>query len=376
MTPEEARQFFPHLSTGRIFLDHASNSPLSERVVSRIYDYLNQRSVTHVENFFDYLPIFESAQNRLAKLINADADRISWRDNVTSGLNLLAQSLDWNEGDRIILNDLEFPANVYPFLNLRSKGVEIEFAKSHNGKVDLEQIEPLVNEKTKLISISSVQFLSGYRADLDAIGKFCKQKDIIFCVDGIQGIGAVDLDVKSSKIDYLSGGSHKWLMGLKGLGYSYITKELQEKIKPAYVGWLGVENAWDLLDYKLELREDAGRFQTGTVNAAGLAAIDASLELMEEIGYKNIESQIISNSKYLMSKLQSIGIEPILTNVNDSNLAGIVTSVIDNAQIIHEELLKRKINTAYREGMIRISPHYYNSKDELDLVVGNLKELI
>lgn len=375
MDLKEIRKYFPHLETGRIFLDHAATSPLSTKVTARLNDYFYQRSVSHIENFWEYQPILDLAKNRLAKLINADEERISWKDNVTNGLNMLAQSLDWKEGDRIILNDIEFPANIYPFMNLISKGVIIDFAKSVNGKVDLEQIEPLVTDKTKLISISQVQFLSGYRANLKLIGEFCKTKNIIFCVDAIQGVGAVTIDVKDCYIDYLVGGTQKWLMGLKGLGYIYVTEDLQSKLNQSYVGWISVKDAWNLLNYDLELLDNANRYQTGTLCSSAIAALEASLYLMEEVGKEEIENFIIDNSLYLYELLKKKNYELLLKEVKPKQIGGIVSFKVNNPKYIFEELLKDKINIALRENVLRISPHFYNTKSEIEIVVNRINEL-
>ncbi len=187
-------------------------------------------------------------------MINCNADRIAFVDNTSNGLNILAQSIDWKKGDRILLNDIEFPANVYPFLNLKRLGVEVDFVKSENGIVTSDQIINSIKPETKLVSVSFVQFLSGYKIDLEKIGKYCRTNDIIFCVDGIQGIGAMRIDVKKCKIDFLSCGTQKWLLGMQGLAFIFVDEDFQKKMIPANVGWLSVENAWNLLDYKLDLK--------------------------------------------------------------------------------------------------------------------------
>jgi len=375
MTPQESRKLYPYLDTGMIYMNHAACSPLSTPVVEQLNKYIHQRSVTHVENFFEFLPKFELAGKRLANLLNAEPERIAWRDNVTSGLNLLAQSLNLKKGDRIIINDLEFPANVYPFLNLQKKGIIVDIVKSVNGKVDVEELETYIKPETKLLSISQVQFLSGYRANLTKIGALCKANDILFCVDAIQGVGAVRIDVKEAQIDFLAGGTQKWLMGMQGLGYIYITQELQKKIDPAFVGWTSVNDAWNLLEYNLDLKEDASRFQIGTLSNSGLAAIEASLELMEQIGHNTIEKIIIENSLFTAEKLKEYGFTPILENINLKNIAGIITVKVNNAREIFTELMQKNIVLSEREGMIRFSPHYYNTKDEIKEVVKVLSRL-
>ncbi len=376
MTIEEVRKLFPHLKTEQIYFNHASLGPWCQLALKRINEYALQRSGERIENYEYFLKWNSSAKEKLGKLIGAASDRIAWIDNVSNGLNILAQGLNWQTGDRIILNDIEFPSNVYPFLNLKKHGVEIDFIKNRNGIVDIEDIEKTITTKTKLISISYVQFLSGYRANIDAIGELCKKHNIIFCVDAIQAAGAVQIDVQKSKIDFMAGGTQKWLMSSQGLSYIFITEELQECIEQKYVGWMSVENAWNLLDYNLELRKNASRFQTGTINAFGVAIFDAVLNLFIDFGMKNIEHRIIENTNYFIEKLLESGLDPILKNESPKNRAGIVTFKHEKSKKIFDELEKQKIYCAVREGMIRFSPHFYNTKEEIDYVIANLNEII
>lgn len=261
-------------------------------------------------------------------------------------------------------------------MNLKNYGVEIDFVNSVNGEIAIEEIEKLITPKTKLISISSVQFLSGYLADISMIGKLCKTKDIIFCVDAIQHTGVTQIDVEESNIDFLAGGTHKWLMSSQGLAYIYLTEELQSRIDQKFVGWTSVKNSWDFLDYKLEFRNTAERFQNGTLNALGVAILEAVLSIFLEFGMKNVKNRIIDNTNYLINRLGEIGIESILKVVPIKNRAGIVTFKHNKAQTIFEELEKRNVYTAMRAGMLRISPHFYNTTDEIDNFIQELKEII
>lgn len=384
MNIEEVRNLFPHLRTGQIYFNHAAIGPWSSLVLNRINEYANQRSGESIENYKSFLNWSLSAKTKLGKLLGAQSDRIAWIDNVSNGLNVIAQGLKWKSGDRIIINDIEFPSNVYPFLNLKEYGVEIDIVKSKNGIVDFEEIEKVITPRTRLISISAVQFLSGYRADLFAIGELCKKNNIIFCVDAIQATGVVQIDVVKSKIDFLCGGTQKWLMAAQGLSYLYITEDLQNRITQKNVGWASVENTWNLLQYDLTLKNSAERFQNGTVNALGVAMVDVSLDLFEEfkidklndISIKCYEERIKENTNYFIDKLLQIGIEPILKNVNEKNRAGIITFKHERAKEIFEFLEKQKIYCAVREGMIRFSPHFYNTKVEIDIVIDELKKSI
>jgi selenocysteine lyase/cysteine desulfurase len=321
------------------------------------------------------LKVFENTKIMLGELINADSSRISFVDNTTNGLNILAQGIKWNKGDRILLNDIEFPANVYPFLNLQKDEVDIDFVKSHNGVVSAEDIIENVKPGTKLISVSQVQFLTGYRIDLQKLGNFCRENEIIFGVDAIQGLGAVRLDVQRDNIDFISCGTQKWLMGLQGLAFIYLSKNLQETLVQSYVGWHSVKNAWNLLDYNLNLREGADAFQTGTLNTIGIYGLNASLKMFNEFGYDEIEETIISNSKYFIGELDKININPILSQCEEHNLAGIVSFNNENSQKIFEKLTEKNIKAAVREGVIRFAPHFYNTKDEIDVVIDELKKI-
>ncbi|RJP62443.1 MAG: aminotransferase class V-fold PLP-dependent enzyme [Ignavibacteriales bacterium] len=377
MNIKDSRKYFPFLNSGMIYMNHAAISPLPSPVVEAINNYIKIRSETEVENFPDFLKLAAETKILLSQMINSSsADRIAFVENTSNGLNILTQGLTWKQDDRIILNDIEFPSNVYPFLNLKSYGVEIDFVKSKDGKVTVEDIEAAITPNTKLVSISFVQFLSGYRIDLERLGKLCKSKEIIFCVDSIQGLGALQLDVQKCKIDFLSNGGHKWLMGLEGLGFIYLTEELQEKINPKYVGWTSVADAWNLLDFNLTLRKSADCFQNGTLSSVGIAALNASQKFRSSLGYDKIEETILNNSEYFITSLGEIGFTPLLQNVKRENLSGIVSFKSKKANEIFNALQKENIIAAVREGVVRLSPHFYNTREEIDKVISVLTSII
>lgn len=372
---QEVRNYFPYLKTGKIYFNHAAIGPIPTPAINSINEYLNYRSELYDGTDDPYSNISESAKNKLAHLLNVNSNYIAWVDNISNAMSILAQGIEWKKGDRIILNDIEFPANIYPFLNVKESGVEIDFAKSENGTVDLPQIEMLVTPRTKLIVISFVQFLTGYRANLKTIGEFCKRKNIIFCVDGIQGVGAARIDVKDCSIDFFAGGTQKWLMGLQGLSYFYISPNLLNKIKQKFVGWNSVKDAWNFNDYNLILLEDAKKFENGTLAKIGIVALNASLNIFNEIGSKNIETSILDNSEYFINLLIESGFEVILKNVERKNLSGIITLSHKNSNEIIKELLNKKIICSVRQGMLRLSPHFYNTKEEIELVVKELQQI-
>lgn len=370
---EEIRKLFPYLKTGQVYFNHASLGALPTPVVERINSHLTERSRGEIANFDTMMKYNKEGKEKLGKLLNAPPERISWCENVSHAISILAQGLDWKQGDRIILNDLEFPSNVYPFMVLKEQGVEIDFAKSHNGVVDLEDIEQLITPKTRLVSISMVQFITGYRADVNAIGELCRQKGILFCVDAIQAAGNVQIDVEKMKVDFLAGGTHKWLLGMQAMSYFYLTEELQNRVKTKIVGWTSVVDPWNLLDYNLTLLKNADRFQSGTFNDIGMAAIDASLDLFFDYGMDKVERNILSNTQYFLNKLREAGVATVLNNVEEKNLSGIVTIILDNPKRKFIELEKNNIKCSLRDGFVRFSPHFYNIKDEIDQAVAVLK---
>lgn len=375
MDKSSVRKLFPYLQEGIIYFNHASTGPLSTFVTEKLTDLLNEKSRHKIDDYDSFLTVVGETKELLSKLINAKSDRLAFVDNTSNGINIIAQSFDWKKGDRILLNDIEFPANVYPFLNLQRLGVAIDFVKSENGIVTAESIINSVKPETRMISVSFVQFLSGYRIDLEKIGSYCRANNIIFCVDGIQGVGAVNIDVQKDKIDFLACGTQKWLMGLQGLGFIYIHEDLQSEIHPANLGWLSVNNAWDLLDYKLDLKSTANVFQGGTLNSFGIFALNSSLKLFNEFGFNKIEENVLENSIYLLKSLMNLGYNPVLENCDKKNIAGIVTYKPDNPKLIFENFSKKKIVCSLREAQIRFSSHFYNTKEEIDIVVDELRKI-
>jgi selenocysteine lyase/cysteine desulfurase len=370
---EKARSFFPYLKNGIIYFNHASTAPISTAMKYRIDEFVKERSEFALDDYWAFKSVADETKEMIGEMINCSGDRIAFLDNTTNGIIWLAQGIDWKPGDRIILNDVEFPANVYPFLQLKEKGVEVDFIKSTNGIVTAEEVIDVIQPKTKLISISYVQFLSGYRIDLEKIGRVCKEKGIIFSVDAIQGLGAVRLDIEKFNIDFLASGTQKWLLGLQGLAFIYVRKEFQDKMKSAPIGWLAVKNAWNLLNFDLTTKETGERFQPGTLNNLGIYAFNSSMKLFKEFGFDEIEKQILSNSKYFIDELTKIGYDSPLLLLPEKHLSGIVSFKSENAQKIFDILSLKKIVCSLREGYIRFAPHFYNTTQDIDFVVNVLK---
>ncbi len=376
MTKKDVRKLFPHIDKGITYLNHAATGPFSLRLLDRMNEYFRTRSEVKIDDYPGFAKVTEETKDILASYMNTESGRIAFMDNTTNGLNLLAQGLHWEKGDEIILNDLEFPANVYPFMNLEKKGVKIIIVKSHEGIVSAEDIIEAFTKKTRLVSVSMVQFLSGYRIDLKKLGTECKRLGIILSVDAIQGMGAFRLDVQECKVDFISCGTQKWMLALQGLSFIYVSEHLQQKIDPVYVGWLGVEDGWNLLDYNLSLKDSAERFQPGSLNSAGIYALNASLGLFRDFGTDKVEENVLANSKQLIAELERIGIEPLLSVSDGKYISGIVSFRHKEANSILEVLQEKKIEAAVREGILRISPHFYNNTEDIGRLIEGLKFLV
>ncbi|HQT92715.1 MAG TPA: aminotransferase class V-fold PLP-dependent enzyme, partial [Candidatus Kryptobacter bacterium] len=288
------RKLFPFIQTGTIYMNHAATSPLSTRVVAAVNKYLIDRSEIQIDNFAGLQQTLSETRDYAAKLLNTTSERIAFFDNTTNALNLLATGIQWQTGDRIILDDIEFPANVYPFLNLKRLGVEVDFVKNRDGRILIADIEEKITSRTRLLSISHVQFLTGFRSDLRAIGELCRRHAIVFSVDAIQSAGVVPIDVNDMHIDFLATGGQKWLMAPQGIAFAFISDETQNRLKQAYLGWTSIKNFFgEFTRYRLDLDDTARRYENGTLNFIGITCLHESLSTLLEVVIESIEEHVL-----------------------------------------------------------------------------------
>lgn len=372
---KKAQALFPHIQTGKIYLNHASSAPMSTPVIDAINTHLHERSVGMIDTYLAYdVAKIEECRNQVRALIHSEStDRIALLTNTSDPLNIIASGLPWKTGDRVLLHDAEFPANVWPYLNLRRHGVEIDIMPQKKGHPTLQLIADSITERTKLVALSAVQFLTGYRADLEAIGSLCRERNIIFAVDGIQAVGAVRVDVQKMKIDALAAGCQKWQLGPQGTSWLYVTEELQSRIQPAHVGWLAVAEPWNFFDFDQGLASTARRYEGGTKNIPGIWGMGAALRTLHEFGLEAIENHILSLTDMLISGLSAIGGVKVITPEDSAHHAGIVTIELPHAvdgQIVFEKLASKHIAISLREGKLRYSPHFYNSEAEIEFAVS------
>jgi selenocysteine lyase/cysteine desulfurase len=377
---DQARALFPFTQGDTIYLNHASTSPLSTRVVHALTKYLQERSEGALETFTLDLQMIAECRGLIQRLINADSpDRIALFGNTSDAINVVASGIVWRAGDRILSNALEFPANVYPYLNLKRRGVELDFIPAADGRVTPSMIAAAITSRTRLVALSAVQFLSGYRADLAAIGELCHSRGIIFAVDGIQALGAISVDVQRMKIDVLAAGGQKWLMSPHGSGFLYVTEDLQKRLQQQYLGWLSVEDPFDYFNYTQSLASAARRYESGSLNIPSLWGFHASLSTLLEFGIEEIERQILFLTGLLTDQFQAMSEVRLCSPTEEQERAGIVTIDLPagaDHQAIFKALSRRKVVVALREGKLRFSPHFYNSAEEMQRAVAATRDVL
>jgi len=359
-------------------MNHASISPLSTRVVDAMTKYLQAHSNGTLVSYEDELKIESDCRSAVQSIIHAESkDRIALTGNTSDAINIVASGLPWQRGDRIILNDMEFPANVYPYYHLQELGVIVDIIKCPDGRITPEMIGKAITPKTRVVALSAVQFLSGFRADMAAIGTLCRDRNIWFIVDGIQAVGAVQLHVQKMKIDGLAAGAQKWQMSVQGTGFLYVNEALQDAIHPQFVGWLGVQDAWNFYNYGQPLATTAKRYEGGTVNHLGFCGMAASLSLLLEQGGDAVERHILELTRMLSEGLQKIDGVKLVSPIADHERAGIVTIELRPGAVaknVFKRLLVRNIVISLREGKLRYSPHFYNSPEDVEKVVDVTRE--
>ena len=363
MELKEYRKFFP-ITAKKIYLNHAAISPLSTLVTDRIEWLLDDRMVGNIDSFPEADAIRNNARNLIAKMIHANPENIAFITNTSEGFNHLVNGLEWQAGDEILLPDCEFPSNIYPFKNLERKGIVIKLIPSDDSKVSIDKIKSLITSKTRLLSISYVEFLNGFRNDLKTIGSICKENNIIFSVDSIQGVGALPLDVQEMQIDFLSNGGHKWLMGPMGAGFMYFSPELLARSQPSYTGWLAVKDAWNFLDYRLDFLPDARRYEYATANFMGIVGLSASIELLLEVNLERIEQHLLHLGEILVIELEKAGMK-FLNTKDKKHWSGIYSFKGNETDRLFKFLSEHAVVCSLRNRSLRISPHFYNTMEEI-----------
>ncbi len=359
-----------------VYLNHAAVSPLPLRSQMRMQEYLHELSHYGCARYPGRIyQVVDEARALGAQLMGAQVDNVFIVRSTTQGLAIAATGIPFVEGDNVVLVKQEFPANLRPWLPLRRRGVEVRLVEQSNGRVLMDDLALAIDSRTRAVSVSFVQFLSGFRIDLAKVAQLCKKSDALLVVDAIQGLGVFPLHVQEMGIDFLSADAHKWLLGPEGVGLGYASPRALERIEPSVEGWLSVRNPFDFFDINQPLKDSASRFEDGAFNLAGIHGMLGSLELLASLGgVPSLCARILELTDYLVEGLHRIGWDTLSPRDHNGEKSGIVLTVRQGLDMaaLGNTLKEGGIVVSHPAGAMRVSPHGENTHDDLDRLLSVL----
>jgi len=379
---QELRHLFFPVTRNCVYLNHASNGPLPRPTVRAMQSYFDDASKFGGVNSQRWNMYEQGAHRRLANMLNVRPEQIAMTASTSDGFMHIAGGLNWREGDTIITAECEFPSNVYPWLNLQQRGVQVNFVKMHEHRIRVEDVLAQITEHTRLVSLSLVEFSTGFRNDIAAIARHCHERSILCGIDAMQALGALDIDARQLDVDFLASAAHKWLLGPKTTGILYVSDNLLAQLRATRRGWFSVETPFDFFSYEQPLKPGAARFEHSSPNSTPIVGLDASLGVFESIdgGMQAVEARLLGLTGYAIAGLERLGY-PVVSPQGAGERSGIVCFQPHPArqdltpQHLVDELAARQIYTAARGTVARISPHFYNTIEDIDALLNALEEL-
>ena len=351
-----------------VYFNHAAVAPLPRRVADAITAHLENARERGAADWRAWFAGIERARERAARFIGARTSEVAFLPSTSWALNVAAQAIDWKPGDNVVGDDMEFSANVYPWMALARRGVEHRLARNRSGRIGVEEIEAQIDEKTRAVSVSWVAFHNGWVYPLREIGELCRRKGILFVVDAIQGLGALPLQVGELPIDVLAADSHKWMLGSEACTVFYVAESARDRVPPAFGGWWNVRAEGTYLRYELDFFRGGRRYEPGTLPTAQILGLAAALELLEEMGPEAVRDRILGLVRRLAEGLAARGWqiaspEPLRSGI----LAAVPPRA--NASAAAKAFESAGIIVSPREGAIRFSPHAYTDETEVDRIL-------
>lgn len=358
------RSRFP-ICAEKVFLNHAAMAPPSLPVVEAMHRFMGECAHEASRNYSAWGKRLAGVRRKAAALVGGEAADLAFTGNTSFGLALVAESFPWQPGDEVLMPVPDFPSNVYPWQNLRRKGIEaIEVPRRH-GRIGRDDFARLLTPRVRMVTVSSVDYASGFAADLADLGEFCREKGLFLVVDGVQSLGALPLAVREMGIHALAAGSHKWLLGPMGTGLLYLAPELRSLLQPALVGWKSVENEEDFA-LNFRLRADAAAFEPGTPNYAGLFGLEAALDLLAGVGAETVRARIFATIDQLAAGLRQRGLK-ITSSLEPAERSGILCFEPPGPpEALFRALLAAGVLLSLRNGRLRLSPHVYNDESDVE----------
>ena len=350
------------------YFDHAAVAPLPRRSGAALRAWSEDQERNGVVHWPEWGAVVERARADAARLINADVAEVAFIPNTTHGIGLIAEGYPWRPGDSVVTAAEEYPSNLYPWMNLAARGVSVRtVATREDGRIWVEDLADAMDASTRVLTISHVEFASGFRNDLDRLGALCRERGVAFFVDAIQGLGPLTIDVARTPIDFLAADGHKWLLGPEGAGILYVRREWIERLRPIGVGWKSVVSDYNQPGIDFTLKPDASRWEGGTFCMAPLMAFAASLSLFHEVGPAAASARILDRAEAVRAVARSAGWS-VYGSACSEDLSGIVSIARDGVDPIARaaECRRRGVALACRRGRLRISPHIYTNAEDLD----------
>jgi selenocysteine lyase/cysteine desulfurase len=357
------------------YLNSAAVSPIPSTAIDAVQSQLMDVALHGSANYTDWVAVKTRARGLIAGMLGAEAENVAFMRNTSDGFAAVACGIDWNEGDNIVSYANEFPANFYPWRRVRDRfGVELRLAPERNGRIEMDEFVSLIDSNTKLVSISAVQYASGFAADLERIAKAAHAVDALFAVDIIQALGARGFDLPAIGVDIASGASHKWMCAPEGCGILYVSDEARNRVDPSLVGWISVETPWDFEDREQDLKPNALAWESGTGCSSLFYGLEQSAKLLSETGLDRIGSYLEDLTDQLCDLIAGKGYEIVSSGAPGERSSIVCVRHRDGlpAEEIANRLEKAGVIVSPRVGQVRIAPHFYNNTEDIERLVSNL----
>lgn len=356
------------------YFDHAAVAPLSRPAAGAVESWLAQSLDDGDVHWPEWDQHKETVRKHAALMLGATPEEIAMVWSTTAGINIVAEGFPWEQGDNIVTLADEYPSNLYPWMHLAWRGVETRRVAVENRTPDIDAIARAIDDRTRMVTISWVGYANGYRHDLDALAELAHQRGALFFVDGIQAAGVFPLDLRETPVDFLAADGHKWMLGPEGAGLLFVRREHLGMLRPIGIGWNSVVHRHDFTRIELDIRDEAARYEGGSANMVGLQALGASIELLGRFGQDAIGQRLIEITDYACEKLQSVG-AVISSPRIEGHKSGIVLFDLPGKELteVRKRCLAEGIVLSFRAGLLRISPHAYNTEAEIDRLVDCLR---
>lgn len=393
--PALRKEIFP-VTDHCVYFNHAAVGPLSTPAYQAMEKQARDQRDFGALHWRDWYAEYVHYRREASRLIGSEPEEISILKNTSEGISFVAEGLRWERGDNVITTDMEFPSNYVPWKRLERRGVECRQIRSREGTFSAADVEPLIDSRTRLLTVSSVSFHNGFAPDLRSLGQLCRDRGILFCVDAIQSLGAMSMNVREMNISFLAADGHKWMLSPEGTAVFFVADVARDMLEVFESGWINIDRGGKFIGCETNLLGDGRRFEAGSYNTNGIYGARASLALLNGIGIDVVEAEVVRLSRLLRARLHSIGFVSGLSSPTQSGIVGVTPPVVDLARLrgrvgampggisdrspaillFHRWLEINDIICAPREGMLRFSPHFYNDETEIERLVEVLTEAL